>query len=782
MINEHYAESTDRTIATIPHPPVACRHFRLKGLVGRHDPAKAASWAVENLYNAVSEWPTDSMLALIIARHKKAIRIGGWVNDAAPADWLIDLAYALGPIAQVRPAESSPALATPLLEVVPARTDQGEALEGFAEPDTPQLNNRDSGRDAVPVHKNDPMWEFLSVLRTVPGAAMGVFVSPASGLEQQMSDSSWRAAFQGSSRVEWQMYRGTPIRTRVILYGDCPEIPARLRAELKIMSQRIAFSALTGQDRLELRQPTVDSIKGFAVPKQVFRALVHLPAAGPNRPAPGLKVLPPEPRLVPYDAPTRPAQAFRLGRCVNSHGQRRPVWISPSDMCRHMRFVGSTGSGKSTAIRGLLGPMIDDGYGVLLLDPHGSLCADLMGDIGDPDRALYVDYSDPTATVPFNALRGRTATEFEARLQAFINIIMDRDSDQYTGPRWRRAIGLAARGCHKLFGERCSLVAVFSVLGSPELAQALADAVKPIDEPLSGQIRHELANLTGSSNSDLWPWLVCKGEEILGSAALGRILGTGAHAVDLVEAMDDSRAVLVNLGLAELGERSAQLLGCLWVAELRQAMLERQRRDQPFIIAIDEAHLFQYGALPSLLDEARKFGVGVIVCHQRPDQLRFQLKDALSANAGSYIQLRTGNPQDAAQASKMLNGWPLDDLTRCRDLTGVAVLSRDGTPSEPFSIEFDFFKRNAERLADAELRQWRTERVSSTSRQALVEPYADWRPISRDTIVQDLREARSQNRGQRIAELKQSYRPRPRRDEPGAHSQAPAGLSDDALL
>ena len=722
-----------RRITTTDLQPGISRGFRVTGLTPCQDPHKGSRWTVENIYNVVCEWPADSMLVLAVMRVDKAIRMYGWVNDAAPQDWFADVAYAFAPTAKIKPTTRIPRLPEPKVEIVPARsemtTDLFEDLMGSNSSD----RDPKSERKAVPIRQNDPMWDFLSVLET----AMVTIISPASDIEQQISDSEWHPVFQGRQQCEWEMYRAKPIRTRVTLAEDS----ARTLAESKMMSQRRDHVRLSVQDSKALRDPTVECLVAHTLPKEAACAQWSVPAAAAGKAVPGMKVLPPERKLMPYDAPRKPAEAFRIGCCENSDGQRKSVWISPLDLCRHARIVGATGSGKSIAIRGLLNQWIDDGRGCMVLAPSGELCSDLMGDARDPDRIAYVDFSDSSGTVPINPLRGQDDGEFEARLQAFANIIIDRDSEEYTGPRWRRAFGLVARGCHKLFGDRCSLVATFSILGSQSLVKQLVTALKPIDKTLAEQIWQELASLKSDGSSDLWSWLVCKGEEVLGSQALTRILGTGAHAIDLVDAMDNSKVILVNLGLAELGERSAQLLGCILVAEIRLATLARQNRDNPFLLFLDEGQLFQYGALPTLLDEARKCGLGVVVCHQRPDQLRFQVKDALSANASSYIQLRTGNPQDAAQASAMLGGWPLGDLTRMPDLAGVAVISRNGVPSQPFSIEFDFFKRNRDQLADTELRQWRTDRVRQASYDALVKNYLTLEPMARDTISNAIQSA-----------------------------------------
>lgn len=723
------------------------RSFRVKGLIPRHDPYKASRWAIENLYNVVSEWPEDALLGITIAQHKGTVRVAGLVNEQAPDDWFDDLVYALAPVACVRRDSPARVLAAPTVEIVPIRRQvfSAEPL-GLLMDEQPwrTVGHADAGRRAVPAHRNDPMWDFLAVLRTVPGAALRILISPASPIEREMSDAAWKSTFSGRAAVEWEMYRGTPIRSRVTLHFPdvVSRVPARLLAELKMMSQNLAFEPLSAAASRELRDPDARLLKGYALPKEAACAMWHLPAAGDLQPVPGMKVLTPAKRIVPYDAPAKPAIALRIGRCVNASGKHKPVWISPNDLGRHIRIVGSTGSGKSTAIRGLLREWIDSGHGCLLIDPSGALCPEVTGDVRDPDRVRYVDFSDTKSPTPFNFLRGED-TEFEARLQAFVQLVSDRDSEEYTGPRWRRSFGLAARACHQLFGDRCSLVAVFSVLGNQQLIQQLVAEVAPMDKSLADQLAKELGNVRGENATELWSWLAAKGEEILGSHALTRVVGAEANGVDLLQAMENSEVVLVNLGLSELGERSAQLLGCMLVAELRLAMLARSRRDVPFALVLDEGQLFQYGALPTVLDEARKYGVGVWVCHQRPDQLRFQLKDALSSNAGSYIQLRTGNPQDAAGASAMLNNWPINDLTRLRDLSGVAVISRDGVPSEPFSLELDFYKRHAEELADQELRSWRIDRARENANRARTSLASGRRPVTRENISDEMRRARA---------------------------------------
>lgn len=730
-------------------PSFEARGFRVKGLIPRKDPLAASRWAVENLYNVVSEWPQDSLLSIAIMRVGQGIRVYGTVNDLAPSDWFSDLQYALGPIAELKRTNSVPQLPLPVIELLPTSTKTHSEDLDIIDRDLFGADARETGmptklgRGAVPIHRSDPLWDLLKVLQT----AMTIQISPASDLECQMADASWQNLFDGGSKAEWEQYRGTPIRTRVTL----AESSARVLAELKLISQRIEFRRLERGEALELQNLSTTRLIGHTLPKGAACAIWHLPAATLGMRVPGMKVLPPRPRVFPYDRPPVPNPRLRLGQCVNSDGRKQSVFIAPSDLCRHIRVVGSTGSGKSTAMRDMITQAVEEGMGCMVLDPSGALCADLIGDVTDPDRIEYVNFADVQNPIPFNPLAARDEDQFEVRLQAFMNLISDRDSQEYTGPKWRRSFGLVARGCRRLFGDYASLTATFAVLGSQELTKQLYEALRAIDRPLADQIYQELVQVRG--DMDLWGWLVAKSEEILGSRPLTQILGAGPNVIDLLNAMDNSKVVLVNLGVAELGERSAQLLGCLLVTEVRLAMLARKERSTPFLLALDEAHLFQYGALPGLLDEARKYGVGVMVCHQRPDQLRSQVKDALASNASSYIQLRTGNLQDAIQASQLLGGWPTEDLTRMRDLHGAAIISREGTPSQAFSIKFNFFKRHASALQDLELREWRAQAVRQGTYQRLVKDHLYLEPITPGNIAEHIREA---------ADPKRRLGPRPR--------------------
>ena len=81
--------------------------------------------------------------------------------------------------------------------------------------------------------------------------------------------------------------------------------------------------------------------------------------------------------------------------------------------------------------------------------------------------------------------------------------------------------------------------------------------------------------------------------------------------------------LLVNLGTkGNLSREEARLLGTLMVNDLIMKALDRQAGCRPFYLYIDECARFMNDDIHYILDETRKFGLHLILAHQRLGQLR----------------------------------------------------------------------------------------------------------------------------------------------------------------
>jgi hypothetical protein len=173
-----------------------------------------------------------------------------------------------------------------------------------------------------------------------------------------------------------------------------------------------------------------------------------------------------------------------------------------------------------------------------------------------------------------------------------------------------------------------------------------------------------------------------------------RAIVSQPRSLDLREIMDNGQVLIINLSKGRVGEDNSTLLGAFLVTSIQQAAmtradaLEESRRD--FHLYVDEFQNFTTGSFASVLSEARKFRLSLIVAHQYLSQLNEQTADAVWGNVGSIIAFQVGS-DDAEVLAQQLCKFPgqvtPENLTGLPKYTAYARLLIDGMPSNPFSIQ-----------------------------------------------------------------------------------------------
>src|SRR5258705_518977 len=131
---------------------------------------------------------------------------------------------------------------------------------------------------------------------------------------------------------------------------------------------------------------------------------------------------------------------------------------------------------------------------------------------------------------------------------------------------------------------------------------------------------------------------------LLLSSPLRNILGQVRNGIDARFIIDNRRIFIANLSKGKLGADKANLLGALLVTQFQLAALGRA--DMPeddradFSLAIDEFHNFSTDSFASILSEARKYKLSMLLAHQYVEQLSDEVRDAVFGNVGSLISFR----------------------------------------------------------------------------------------------------------------------------------------------
>lgn len=123
---------------------------------------------------------------------------------------------------------------------------------------------------------------------------------------------------------------------------------------------------------------------------------------------------------------------------------------------------------------------------------------------------------------------------------------------------------------------------------------------------------------------------------VLSTPAFERMFSQPRNKLDLFEAMNEGKIILVNTAKDLLKRDGSQLLGRFFIAMITQAALERStlpehRRNAAFVY-VDEAQEYFDDSVETILNQARKYHVGLTLAHQTLDQLSPRLRSALLAN------------------------------------------------------------------------------------------------------------------------------------------------------
>jgi hypothetical protein len=110
------------------------------------------------------------------------------------------------------------------------------------------------------------------------------------------------------------------------------------------------------------------------------------------------------------------------------------------------------------------------------------------------------------------------------------------------------------------------------------------------------------------------------------------MFSTRERKLDMFDAIQNGKIILVNTAKGMLGAEGSSLLGRFIIAQVLAAAFERVAHKEetwhPAFLFVDEAHEYFDDKTEEILDQAREFRVGITVAHQR---IEGQVSDALAS-------------------------------------------------------------------------------------------------------------------------------------------------------
>jgi TraM recognition site of TraD and TraG len=175
---------------------------------------------------------------------------------------------------------------------------------------------------------------------------------------------------------------------------------------------------------------------------------------------------------------------------------------------------------------------------------------------------------------------------------------------------------------------------------------------------------------------------------LLGNAPLRNIMGQMGSRFDATFLMDHGRIMVADLAKGVIGEDYSRLLGALLLSQFQGAAMQRAALPNsprtPFYLYIDEFQSFATDALASILAEARKYGLSLILAHQYLDQLTDEIRQSVFGNAGNLIAFRVGQSDARILEDELAGDVKMGNLVSLEKYEFYARLLDQGRMREPF--------------------------------------------------------------------------------------------------
>jgi hypothetical protein len=175
---------------------------------------------------------------------------------------------------------------------------------------------------------------------------------------------------------------------------------------------------------------------------------------------------------------------------------------------------------------------------------------------------------------------------------------------------------------------------------------------------------------------------------LLANAPMRNILGQPGSRFDARFLMDRGRIMIADLAKGVVGEDYSRLLGALLLSQFQWAAMQRSGNPEgghpPFYLYIDEFQSFATGALTSILAEARKYGLALILAHQYLDQLTDEIRQSVFGNAGNLIAFRVGQSDARILEDEFGGNVKMGNLVSLGKYEIYARLLDHGRMREPF--------------------------------------------------------------------------------------------------
>ncbi|MDA1334761.1 MAG: type IV secretion system DNA-binding domain-containing protein [bacterium] len=386
-------------------------------------------------------------------------------------------------------------------------------------------------------------------------------------------------------------------------------------------------------------------------------------------------------------------QGLKIGEST-FRGTQKNVYITEDDRRRHMYVIGQTGTGKSTLLKEMARQDIQAGRGVCFIDPHGQDVEDLLATVPKErfDDVIYFNPADVERPMGLNFLE--YDMRYPEQKTTIVNELLDIFNKLYNmsvagGPMFEQYFRNATMLVMQDPQSGNTLLEVQRVLVDEEFRKYKLSRSSNV---VVNTFWEKIATKAGGEASlqNMVPYITSKFDTFLSNDIMRPIIAQEHSTIRFREVMDQGKILLINLSKGRLGELNAALLGHIIVGKIligalsRADIAEAARRD--FYCYIDEFQNVTTKSISTILSEARKYRLNLVIAHQFLGQLDDDIRKAVFGNVGTMIAFRVGSEDGEFMEKQFEPVFHAQDLMNINNRNAYVKLLINGQTSKAFNI------------------------------------------------------------------------------------------------
>ncbi len=377
---------------------------------------------------------------------------------------------------------------------------------------------------------------------------------------------------------------------------------------------------------------------------------------------------------------------------TNFRNQQKAFGIKTPDRRQHMYIIGKSGTGKTTLLENLAIQDIISGKGICIIDPHGEFVENIVSRIPDNriKDTVYFNAADAEFPIGFNVLEIPDPKYKHLVVSDLLGIFTKIWSGVWSA---RMEYILSNCALALLDTPETTLMGIIRILTDKDYRQKIIANVK--DPVVKAFWIHEYEAWRDQFRNEAIVPIQNKVGQFLSTSLIRNIVGQAKSSINIGRLMDEQKILLINVSKGKIGEENSALLGAMFVTKIQLAAMERIRIEDPaarkdFYLYVDEFQNFATESFATILSEARKFRLNLIMAHQyigqlTPNKEHLTLRDAIFGNVGTMISFRVGAADAEFLEKEFEPEFNLQDIINLPNYHVYLKLMVDGISSRPFS-------------------------------------------------------------------------------------------------